>query len=151
MRSLHAWTGALAAGLFFAFAAMPAGAVPITPTRDDEVIEVLPATSANRGEDFRSQIMRNVVQDVGDHHEIELARPITGDILYRHGVEVDVFGKAGVQPSGLGRDIDGGDCGIGARGTGGGAGILSRRQRRDGEQQQCLDSKGSHDEAEILW
>jgi tetratricopeptide (TPR) repeat protein len=51
MRSLHTLTGALATGLFLAVAAGPAGAVPITPTRDDEVIEVLPATSASRGED----------------------------------------------------------------------------------------------------
>jgi hypothetical protein len=51
MRSLHTLTGALAAGLFLAVAAGLAGAVPITPTRDDEVIEVLPATSASRGED----------------------------------------------------------------------------------------------------
>ena len=50
MRSLHALTGALAAGLFLA-AAMPAAAVPITPTRDDEVIEVLPASAGTRGED----------------------------------------------------------------------------------------------------
>lgn len=51
MRSFHALTGALAAGLFLAVAVAPAGAVPITPTRDDEVVEVLPATSASRGED----------------------------------------------------------------------------------------------------
>jgi hypothetical protein len=47
MRFLHAPTGALAAGLFFACAVLLAQAAPITPTRDDEVIEVLPATAAN--------------------------------------------------------------------------------------------------------
>ena len=51
MRFHLSLTGALAAGLFFAVASWPARAVPITPTRDDEVIEVLPATSASRGED----------------------------------------------------------------------------------------------------
>ena len=51
MRSLHTLTGALAAGLFLIVAVAPASAVPITPTRDDEVVEVLPATSASRGED----------------------------------------------------------------------------------------------------
>jgi hypothetical protein len=51
MRSLHALTGALAAGLFLACAAGAIGAAPITPTRDDEVIEVLPASAGNRGED----------------------------------------------------------------------------------------------------
>jgi hypothetical protein len=51
MRSLHALTGALAAGLFLACAAAAIGAAPITPTRDDEVIEVLPASAGNRGED----------------------------------------------------------------------------------------------------
>jgi hypothetical protein len=51
MRSLHALTGALAAGLFLACAAGRIGAAPITPTRDDEVIEVLPASAGNRGED----------------------------------------------------------------------------------------------------
>jgi tetratricopeptide (TPR) repeat protein len=47
MRSLHALTGALAAGLFFVCAVGVVQAVPITPTRDDEVIEVLPATAAS--------------------------------------------------------------------------------------------------------
>jgi len=51
MRSLHALTGALVAGLFLACAMGGAGAAPITPTRDDEVIEVLPASAGNRGED----------------------------------------------------------------------------------------------------
>ena len=50
MRSLHALTGALA-GLFLACAAGAIGAAPITPIRDDEVIEVLPASAGNRGED----------------------------------------------------------------------------------------------------
>ena len=44
-------TGAMAAGLFLAFASWAAWAVPITPGRDDEVIEVLPATSSNRSEE----------------------------------------------------------------------------------------------------
>ena len=44
-------TGALAAGLFLC--AMTASAEPIVPTRDDEVIEVLPATAGGRGEDKR--------------------------------------------------------------------------------------------------
>ncbi|MEP7302292.1 MAG: hypothetical protein ABI699_12255 [Caldimonas sp.] len=45
-------TGALAAaGLFLC--ALAASAEPITPTRDDEVIEVLPATAGNRDEDRR--------------------------------------------------------------------------------------------------
>jgi len=48
MRSLHALTGALAAGLVVAFAAAAVNAAPITPTLDDEVIEVLPASAANR-------------------------------------------------------------------------------------------------------
>jgi hypothetical protein len=51
MRSLHALTGALATGLFLACAAAAIAAAPITPTRDDEVIEVLPASAGNRGED----------------------------------------------------------------------------------------------------
>jgi hypothetical protein len=51
MRSLHALTGAVAAGLFLFCAAAACGAVPITPTRDDEVVEVLPASAGNRGED----------------------------------------------------------------------------------------------------
>ena len=44
-------TGALAAGLFVC--AMAASAEPIVPTRDDEVIEVLPAATGDRGEDRR--------------------------------------------------------------------------------------------------
>ena len=55
MRLLNRMTGALAAGLFLLVAAGTANAVPITPTRDDEVIEVLPATSASRSEDRASR------------------------------------------------------------------------------------------------
>ncbi len=55
MRSLTRMTGALAAGLFLLVAAGMAGALPITPTRDDEVIEVLPATSASRSEERESR------------------------------------------------------------------------------------------------
>ena len=51
MRFLHATTGALAAGLFLLCTATAIGAVPLTPTRDDEVIEVLPASAGNRGDD----------------------------------------------------------------------------------------------------
>ncbi|MEO5843659.1 MAG: hypothetical protein ABIQ33_02345 [Caldimonas sp.] len=51
MGFLNALTGALAAGLFLLCAATAVGAVPITPTRDDEVIEVLPASAGKRGED----------------------------------------------------------------------------------------------------
>jgi hypothetical protein len=47
MRSLHVLTGALAAGLFLSCAVRLVHALPITPTRDDEVIEVLPATAAS--------------------------------------------------------------------------------------------------------
>ena len=48
MRSLRELTGALAAGLFLSCIAGSSGAAPITPTRDDEVIEVLPASAGNR-------------------------------------------------------------------------------------------------------
>ena len=52
MRPSPALTGALLAGLLvLAGATTAAKAAPITPTRDDEVIEVLPATSASRNED----------------------------------------------------------------------------------------------------
>lgn len=44
-------TGALAAGLFLS--ALPASAVPVVPTRDDEVVEVLPAVIGSRSEDRR--------------------------------------------------------------------------------------------------
>ena len=56
MRFMRFETGALAAGLFLfcsSLLSLPVGAEPITPTRDDEVIEVLPAASANRDEDRR--------------------------------------------------------------------------------------------------
>lgn len=43
-------TGALAAGLFLGLFPARGGAVPIMPSRDDEVVEVLPATAAS-GED----------------------------------------------------------------------------------------------------
>ncbi len=43
-------TGALAAGLFLLACATNLSATPITPTRDDEVIEVLPAVAGNRDE-----------------------------------------------------------------------------------------------------
>jgi tetratricopeptide (TPR) repeat protein len=48
---MHALTGALAAGLFLAGVLVTASAVPITPTRDDEVVDVLPATVGSRNED----------------------------------------------------------------------------------------------------
>ena len=51
MRMNLLWTGALAAGLFLC--ARPAPAEPVTPTRDDEVIEVLPAAAGSRDEDRR--------------------------------------------------------------------------------------------------
>ena len=52
MRYLHALTGALVVGLFLAGVVnVGCEAVPITPSRDDEVIEVLPATAGSRGED----------------------------------------------------------------------------------------------------
>ena len=51
MRYLHATTGALVAGLFLAVAVVAGNAAPITPSRDDEVVEVLPATAGSRGED----------------------------------------------------------------------------------------------------
>jgi len=51
MRMKPLWTGALAAGLLFC--ALCARAEPVTPTRDDEVIEVLPAAAGNRDEDRR--------------------------------------------------------------------------------------------------
>jgi tetratricopeptide (TPR) repeat protein len=51
MRPLHALTGALAAGLFLAGVLAIAEAVPITPSRDDEVVDVLPASAGSRSED----------------------------------------------------------------------------------------------------
>jgi hypothetical protein len=54
MRSRTTWTGgALAAGLFFVSLPRPGFAKPITPTRDDEIVEVLPAASGTRDEDRR--------------------------------------------------------------------------------------------------
>ena len=52
---LRTLTGALFAGLFLLLAAAATQATPITPTRDDEVIEVLPATSGNRSEERRAR------------------------------------------------------------------------------------------------
>lgn len=46
-------TGALAAGLFISALLSSAWATPITPTRDDEVVEVLPAVAGNRAEERR--------------------------------------------------------------------------------------------------
>src|SRR6185503_8547710 len=61
----------LRAPIVFAFAtalaalvATSAVATPITPTRDDEVIEVLPATSAGRSED--RQLRRRLAERPGD-------------------------------------------------------------------------------------
>ncbi len=51
MRPLHTMTGALAAGVFIFFAVPPAEASPITPNRDDEVVEVLPASGGSRSEE----------------------------------------------------------------------------------------------------
>jgi hypothetical protein len=51
MRYLHAMTGAVAAGLFLAGVVAAVQATPITPSRDDEVVEVLPATAGSRSED----------------------------------------------------------------------------------------------------
>ncbi|MEO7337370.1 MAG: hypothetical protein ABIV63_12390 [Caldimonas sp.] len=48
-------TGVLLAGLFLFIGGAPAWAVPIDPSRDDEVIEVLPASSGNRGEERRAR------------------------------------------------------------------------------------------------
>ncbi len=51
MRLKLLWTGASAAGLLLF--ALTARAEPVTPTRDDEVIEVLPAAAGSRDEDRR--------------------------------------------------------------------------------------------------
>jgi tetratricopeptide (TPR) repeat protein len=51
MRHLHALTGALVVGLYLAGVATRLEAVPITPSRDDEVVDVLPATAGSRSED----------------------------------------------------------------------------------------------------
>lgn len=47
------WTGALVAGLLFFSLPQPGFAEPITPSRDDDIIEVLPASSGSRDEDRR--------------------------------------------------------------------------------------------------
>jgi hypothetical protein len=51
MPYLHATTGPWVAGLFLVLAIGAAQAVPITPSRDDEVVDVLPATAGSRSED----------------------------------------------------------------------------------------------------
>jgi len=63
MRLLRAPVGACAAALAFAFVATAVRATPITPTRDDEVIEVLPASSS-RSED--RQLRRRLAERPGD-------------------------------------------------------------------------------------
>jgi hypothetical protein len=72
MRLPPAWTGALAAGLvFLSVATTSARATPITPTSDDEVIEVLPAISATRNED------RQLRKRLAEHpHEAPLATAV---------------------------------------------------------------------------
>ncbi|HEX7441051.1 MAG TPA: hypothetical protein VF319_13245 [Caldimonas sp.] len=55
MRILKHLTGASIAGLFLSILAAPAHAAPINPTRDDEVVEVLPAVSGNRSEERRAR------------------------------------------------------------------------------------------------
>lgn len=53
MLSPESGARALATGLLFLWLPQFVHAEPITPTRDDEIIEVLPASSGNRGEDRR--------------------------------------------------------------------------------------------------
>lgn len=55
MRNLIHSTGALLAGLFLLAGAARLQAAPITPARDDEVIEVLPAVAGNRREERRAR------------------------------------------------------------------------------------------------
>ncbi|MEP7056847.1 MAG: hypothetical protein ABI809_03630 [Caldimonas sp.] len=55
MRKLNPATGAWLAGLFLAVVSTRLCAVPIQPTRDDEVVEVLPAAAANRSEERRAR------------------------------------------------------------------------------------------------
>lgn len=57
-------TGALAAGLFLLAACTFAVATPITPSRDDEVVEVLPAVAGNRGE--ARQLRKRLAERPGD-------------------------------------------------------------------------------------
>ncbi len=53
MRIRQTWTGAIAAGLFFLCAPLIGLAEPIHPQSDDEVVDVLPASSGNRDADRR--------------------------------------------------------------------------------------------------
>jgi len=62
MRTKSLATGALAAGLFLCV--LPAWAEPIVPSRDDEVIEVLPAAVGDRAEDRR--LRRELAARPGD-------------------------------------------------------------------------------------
>lgn len=55
MRILTHLTGALIAGLFLSTLAARTHAAPINPTRDDEIVEVLPAVSGNRSEERRAR------------------------------------------------------------------------------------------------
>ncbi|HEX7437628.1 MAG TPA: hypothetical protein VF308_13040 [Caldimonas sp.] len=55
MRTLTHLTGALIAGLFMSILAAHVHAAPINPTRDDEVVEILPAVSGNRSEERRAR------------------------------------------------------------------------------------------------
>lgn len=57
-------TGALAAGLFLAFACTLTPAAPITASRDDEVVEVLPAIPGNRNE--ARQMRKRLAEQPGD-------------------------------------------------------------------------------------
>ncbi|MEP6739770.1 MAG: hypothetical protein ABJA61_05295 [Caldimonas sp.] len=87
MRFLHTLTGALATGLLFACVAFPLGAVPLTPTRDDEVIDVLPATAGSRSEE--RQLRKRLAERPDDpvlalavaRHYLEQAREF-GDPRY---------------------------------------------------------------------
>ena len=54
-RAISSKTGAFLAGLSFALLATAVSATPINPTRDDEVIEVLPASAGNRGDERKSR------------------------------------------------------------------------------------------------
>jgi tetratricopeptide (TPR) repeat protein len=63
MQMTQTWTGALVTGLFFLCFSQAVAALPITPSGDDEVIEVLPASSGSRDEDRR---MRKQLADRPD-------------------------------------------------------------------------------------